>query len=92
MLKNILFTKERSSNNKKPLRRGRREDREKRVLKCALVRIAAFCCANRPQIWIPEKKYYQKDPSHAQNGHQGAEIDQNKLVTDPPGQNFPLKP
>ena len=46
MLKNILFTKERSSNNKKPLRKGRREDREKSVLKCALVRIAAFCCAN----------------------------------------------
>ena len=34
---------------------------------------------NRPQIWIPEKKYYQKDPSHAQNRQQGAEIEKKGL-------------
>ena len=43
------------------------------------MRIAAFCCTNRPQIWIPEKKYYQKDPSHAQNRQQGAEIEKKGL-------------
>ena len=30
------------------------------VLKWVLARIAAFCCARRPQIWIPETEYYQK--------------------------------
>ena len=43
------------------------------------MRIAAFRCANRPQIWIPEKKYYQKDTSHAQNRQQGAEIEKKVL-------------
>ena len=43
------------------------------VLKWVLVRIAAFCCAQQPQIWIPEIEYYQKMASHAQIGPQGAE-------------------
>ena len=43
------------------------------VLKRVLVRIAAFYCARRAQIWIPEIEYYQKVSSHAQIGPQGAE-------------------
>ena len=42
-------------------------------LKWVLVRIAAFCCAHRPQIWIPETEYCQKVSSHAQIRPQGAE-------------------
>ena len=38
-----------------------------------LNRIAAFCCAHRPQILIPEIEYYQKVSSHAQIWPQGAE-------------------
>ena len=41
-------------------------------LKWVLVRIAAFCCARWPQIWIPEIEYYQKVVSHAQIWPQGA--------------------
>ena len=44
-----------------------------RVLKWVIVRIAAFCCAQQPQIWIPEIEYYQKMAWHAQIGPQGAE-------------------
>ena len=43
------------------------------VLKWVLVRSAAFCCAHRPQIWIPETEYCQKVSSHAQIRPQGAE-------------------
>ena len=43
------------------------------VLKRVLVRSAAFCCAHRPQIWIPETEYCQKVSSHAQIRPQGAE-------------------
>ena len=50
------------------------------VLKWVLVRIAALCCATRPQIWIPETKYYQKVSSHAQIGPQGAEKQLRKVV------------
>ena len=34
------------------------------VLKWVLVRIAAFFCTSRPQIWIPEIEYMQKMVSH----------------------------
>ena len=50
------------------------------VLKWVLARIAAFCCARRPQIWIPETEYYQKVSSHAQIGPQGAEKQLRKVV------------
>ena len=50
------------------------------VLKRVLVRIAALCCARRPQIWIPETEYYQKVSSHAQIGPQGAEKQLRKVV------------
>ena len=43
------------------------------VLKWVLVRSAAFCCAHRPQIWIPETEYCQKVSSHAHIWPQGAE-------------------
>ena len=49
------------------------------VLKWVLVRIAAFCCAHWPQIWIPETEYYQKLSSHAQIGPQGAEKQLRKV-------------
>ena len=49
------------------------------VLKWVLARIAAFCCARRPQIWIPETEYYQKVSSHAQIGPQGAEKQLRKV-------------
>ena len=49
------------------------------VLKWVLVRIAAFCCARRPQIWIPEAEYYQKVSSHAQIRPQGAEKQLRKV-------------
>ena len=49
------------------------------VLKWVLVRIAAFCCARWPQIWIPETEYYQKVSSHAQIWPQGAEKQQSKV-------------
>ena len=49
------------------------------VLKWVLVRIAAFCCARRPQIWIPETEYYQKVSSHAQIRPQGAEKQLRKV-------------
>jgi len=49
------------------------------VLKWVLVRIAALCCATRPQIWIPETEYYQKVSSHAQIGPQGAEKQLRKV-------------
>ena len=44
------------------------------------MRIAAFCCARRPQIWIPETEYYQKVSSHAQIRPQGAEKQLRKVV------------
>ena len=44
------------------------------------MRIAAFCCAQRPQIWIPETEYYQKVSSHAQIRPQGAEKQLRKVV------------
>ena len=44
------------------------------------MRIAAFCCAHGPQIWIPETEYYQKVASHAQIGPQGAEKQLRKVV------------
>ena len=49
------------------------------VLKWVLVRIAAFCCAHGPQIWIPETEYYQKVASHAQIRPQGAEKPLSKV-------------
>ena len=49
------------------------------VLKWVLVRIAAFCCAHGPQIWIPETEYYQKVASHAQIRPQGAEKQLRKV-------------
>ena len=48
------------------------------VLKWVLVRIAAFCCTSRPQIWIPEIEYYQYWV-HAQIGPQGAEKQLSKV-------------
>ena len=47
--------------------------------KWVLVRIAAFYCARRAQIWIPEIEYYQKVSSHAQIGPQGAEKQLRKV-------------
>ena len=49
------------------------------VLKWVLVRIAALCCATRPQIWIPQTEYYQKVSSHAQIWPQGAEKQLRKV-------------
>ena len=43
------------------------------------MRIAAFCCAHGPQIWIPETEYYQKVASHAQIRPQGAEKQLRKV-------------
>ena len=49
------------------------------VLKWVLVRNAAFCCARRCKIWIPETEYYQIVSSHAQIWPQGAEEQQSKV-------------
>ena len=49
------------------------------VLKWVLVRIAAFCCARRPQLCNSEIEYYQKVSSHAQIGPQGAEKQLRKV-------------
>ena len=53
----------------------------KGVLKWALVRIAAFRCASRYHIWIPEIEYYQIVSSHAQIRPQGAEKQQSKMYS-----------
>ena len=44
------------------------------VLKRVLVRIAAFYCARRPQIWIPEILKMQKMVSHVKIGPRTPEI------------------
>ena len=46
----------------------------KSVLKCVLMRVAAFFCARWPQIWTPEEKYYQKMSSHTQIGQLGPKL------------------
>ena len=42
------------------------------VLKWVIVHIAAFCCANWLQIWIPETENYQKVSSYAIKNQQKA--------------------
>ena len=61
------------------LKSDHREQRERALSKCVLMRIAAYRCVLRLQIKIPEIEYYQKVSSHAQICPQGAEKQQSKV-------------